>query len=321
MGAEITLHGSSVNSVFELLGSKENDITCSLGWALSQCGHFCQSLLRRLFPKTAGIEVEVVQLQEHKPGSGITDIELHGADLHVIIEAKRGWCLPSRSQLERYAARFQKAPCRQALVTMSECSRDYAKLHLPPEAKGVAVQHFSWNDIHRLARVPDGTHAEKRLLRQFRAYLERVVKMQDQESNLVYVVSLGSGRPDWSKVSWQDFVNKDRRYYHPVGGSGWPKQPPNYLGFRYGGRLQTIHHVEDWKIVEDMDAEVPEISSGRLWSPHFLYKLGKPIRPGKTVKTGRIYRNGRVWAMLDLLLTCKTIAEARDKTKARRKEG
>jgi hypothetical protein len=48
-----------------------------------------------------------------------------------------------------------------------------------------------------------------------------------------------------------------------------------------------------------------------------IYRLGPAITPGKTVKTGKIFRNGRVWAMLDTLLTCDTISDARDLTQAR----
>ena len=45
---------------------------------------------------------------------------------------------------------------------------------------------------------------------------------------------------------------------------------------------------------------------------YFVYRLGPAIVPAKEVKTGNIYRSGRVWAMLDTLLTCDTISEARN---------
>ena len=35
---------------------------------------------------------------------GFTDIELRSSDAHVIVEAKRGWGLPSLGQLRRYEA-------------------------------------------------------------------------------------------------------------------------------------------------------------------------------------------------------------------------
>ena len=53
---------------------------------------------------------------------------------------------------------------------------------------------------------------------------------------------------------------------------------------------------------------------------YFVYRLGPAIRPQKEVRTGNIYRNGKVWAMLDTLLTCDTISEARDLTKRRKQQ-
>ncbi len=318
MSVEITLHGRSISSIFELLGSKENDITCSLGWAFSQCLSFREIFLRTLFPGKRSADVESVLLQEYEPGSGITDIELRGPDTHVIIEAKRGWVLPSVSQLKQYSLRLQSPLRRRMLVTMSECSADYARLHLRAEVGGIAVRHLGWNDVRRLADRSDGTHAEKRLLKQFRTYLERIVKMQKQDSNMVYVVSLAAGTPEWSTISWRDFITKKKIYFHPVGG-GWPKEPPNYLAFRFSGQLQSIHHVEGWKIVTKMQDEIPEIDDWGDEGPYFVYRLGSPIRPHRTVKSGPIW-NCRVWAMLDLLLTSKTISKASKVTKKRLNE-
>jgi hypothetical protein len=49
----------------------------------------------------------------------------------------------------------------------------------------------------------------------------------------------------------------------------------------------------------------------------FVYRFEEPIVPMKPVRTGNLYRAQRVWAAIDLLLTCDTIREARDKTQAR----
>ena len=107
-------------------------------------------------------------------------------------------------------------------MTTSECSVEYAKLHLDKTVDGVRVVHLPWNDVQRLSRIQKGTHAEKHLLAAFRTYLEKVIKMQNQESNMVYVVSLGSDTPKWSKLSWIEIVTERGRYFDPVGG-GWPK--------------------------------------------------------------------------------------------------
>ena len=314
----LQLHNRQVHSIFELLGARENDITYSIGWALSESPAFLQAVLSRLFPEVRASDVSDIRLQEYSKQSGITDVEISGPTLHVIVEAKRGWALPDTSQLEQYAVRLRDSGRpRHAMVVMSECSQEYARVHLPQSVAGSRLSYLSWKDVDGLSRITAGTYAERRLLGQLRTYLRRIVKMQNQESNLVYVVSLGAGTPEWCTIPWVDITFKKRRYFHPVGGKGgWPKDPPNYVGFRYEGKLQSIHHVESWKIVEDMHAEIPEITAGK-WEPHFLYTLGDPIKPAKAVRTGKLYRSGRVWAMFDLLLTCDTISEACDITKRR----
>lgn len=53
-----------------------------------------------------------------------------------------------------------------------------------------------------------------------------------------------------------------------------------------------------------------------VWdTDHYIYQLGPAIVPSKIVKAGKIFCNGRVWTMLDTLLTCDTISEARDLTR------
>ena len=145
--------------------------------------------------------------------------------------------------------------------------------------------------------------------------------MQNQESNLVYVVVLSHATPEWSQIPWIEFVTKKKLYFHHCGVNGWPKDPPTYLGFRYDGKLQSIHHVERYKIVPDISAHIAEIDGAKLkklgWPNQLLYELGPAIEPPHEVKTGKIYPNGRVWAAIDLLLTCKTISDARAQTKER----
>ena len=321
MTIDLSLHGRRVHSVFELLGQKENDITYSVGWALAQSAQFRAALVRRLFPKVRGVEIQSISLQERASDAGITDIELLGDNLHVIIEAKRGWSLPTESQLELYTPRLKgRGATFTALVTMSECAAEYAGINLTTKVAGIEVIHLPWKDVAKLTHINQGTHAEKRLLKQLRVYFERIVKMQNQESNLVYVVALSSKTPEWSKLSWIDIVEERLHYFHPLGVSGWPKEPPNYMGFRYHGQLQSIHHVDDWVVVTNIHNNMPELDPGEWEQPHFLYTLGPAIRPESDVKTGRIFRNGRVWAMLDLLLTCDTISDARDRTQERQAE-
>jgi hypothetical protein len=146
--------------------------------------------------------------------------------------------------------------------------------------------------------------------------------MRDIESNLGYVVSLGTDALLDDGTSFADIVTTHDSYFHPVGGGrgGWPAQPPNYIGFRFYGQLQQIRHVDDYEVHDEPWNVIHPGFAQTDWksAPHFWYRLGPPIIPPHTVKTGAsIKRSLRVWAAIDLLLTCQTISEARDKTQAR----
>jgi hypothetical protein len=314
----LLLHNRPIASVFELLGLRENDITYSLGWALKKSEGLRQALLRRVFPDQPKLHVESIELQERDSDKGITDIELSGPGLHVIIEAKRGWEVPTTDQLSLYEPRLRRGNGSfTSFVTMSECTAEFARSRLEPTIRGVPVVHIGWHDIDSMAATTAGSQAEKRLLAELRAYLSRIVKMQNQGSNMVFVVVLAADTPEWSTLSWKEMVEKKGRYFHPVGVDGWPKFPPNYIGFRYGGQLRSIHHVDGCKTVTEITSEMPELTPGVWSAPHYLYTLGPAIYPPKPVKNGAIYPNGRYKAMFDLLLTSETIAEACERTKAR----
>ena len=141
--------------------------------------------------------------------------------------------------------------------------------------------------------------------------------MQTQESNWVFVVSLGTSKPEDCDLTWIEIVQNHMKYFHPLGGNGWPKEPPNYIAFRYYGQLQSIHHIEGYAVTKNLHAEIPEMPDYVEDCDFFVYKLGPAIVPTKAVKTGNIYASGRKWAMLDTLLTADTIAEACNISKAR----
>lgn len=327
--ADLFLHGRPVRTVFDLLGDKENDITFSIGWALAQCDTFLSALFERLFPGTDVGEVQAIQLQQ-AGGSGFTDIEIVTNHVHIVIEAKRGWNLPENieHQLTKYASRFSIASRQNLLVVVSEGSDYYALPKLPQRVEKTSVSYLSWKDIAAIAKNSQqgSSHASKRLLQELVQYLDGIMNLQNQTSNQVYVVALAGGQPSWSRLTWRAIVAEQHRYFHPVGGSGWPKLPPNYIGFRYNGKLQSIHHVDGYVVVPDkasMATAFPEMLAdsweleGAFTNAHFLYTLGPAITPAHEVTTGNIYPSGRVWVALDLLLTSQTIYDARNLTQQR----
>jgi len=89
--------------------------------------------------------------------------------------------------------------------------------------------------------------------------------------------------------TWIDVIEKDGSYFHPVG-RGWPSQPPNYVAFRYRGRVRSVHRVESYEIFPDVSKK------NRLWistdSDHFVYKLGPAMRPRGAAR-GHARRHGQ----------------------------
>ncbi len=323
--SELTLYSRPVRTVFDLLGSKEDDITYSVGWALAQSEAFTRAALSETFGDATQGEVTAIRLQESAPGTGRTDVEIETERLHLVVEAKRGWNLPTPAQLQQYADRLNGRDDRdRRIAVVAECAPYYPPVQALPESlDGVPVSYTPWKRIAEIATVTAAasrSHAEKRLLAELTSYLRGLMTMQDVTSNMVFVVVLGQDPLKWSSLTFKDTVIERGFYYHPVGGSkGWPHTPPNYIGFRFDGRLQQVRHVDKYEVITRPHDHIPEIIPQADWSdePHFLYTLGPPIVPAKPVLNGKIWPNARLWCALDLLLTCDTISEARDKTQER----
>jgi hypothetical protein len=324
--AELTLYSRPVRTVFDLLGSKEDDITYSVGWGFAQSETFTRAVLAETFgPDAEQGEITAIRLQESAPGAGRTDVEVETERSHLVLEAKRGWNLPRVAQLQQYADRLNDGDERERrIAVVAECADYYPPVKALPESLGgVPISYLPWKRIAHIATTTataSSGHAEKRLLAELTSYLKGLMTMQDVISNMVYVVVLGQDPLRWSSLTFKDTVIERGFYYHPVGGrKGWPRTPPNYIGFRFDGRLQQVRHIDKYEVITRPHDYIPEIVAEADWTdePHFLYTLGPPIVPAKTVRNGEIWPNARLWCALDLLLTCDTIAEARDETQAR----
>jgi len=324
--SDLLIYNKKIDSVFQLLGEKENDISFSVGWALSNTPKFLDIFLKAVIGKTEKYATEdiKIKLQKYEEKRGFTDfeIELTGY-FHLIIEAKRDWNFPSRTQLEKYAERksFKNSNAKiKKIIVVSEASHEYAKANFDIEqVKGVEVIFISWKDIYNYScqAKKQSSHTGKHLLRELNNYLETIMTMQKNDSNWVYVVALGHGKPKKAKISHIDVIEKKLRYWHPIGGNGWPTEPPNYLAFRHGGKLQSIHHVDSYEVFTNPHKILKEMPNIDWGEPCFAYHLSKGFKPENEVRTGNIYANGRVWVMLDTLFICKTIAQARDLSKKR----
>jgi hypothetical protein len=318
----IELFGTPVKTVFGLAGMSENSATAAISWGLAQSPGFLSLLLRNLGFAAAAQAGTAICLQRSGQGGGFTDIELVVPDqCHVILEAKKGWVVPSLDQLGRYANRLKpRTPGSALLASVSAADERHAASALPKRIKDVGVLHRSWSTVLALAkqaRTATSSPIEKVWLSQVIEHLSEFAQMQNPTDNTVYVVSLSSTPiRAGARYTWIDVIERDRNYFHPIK-AGWPVVPPNYLGFRYRGMLQSVHHVDDVRVVRNLRQHNP--SWPATDADHFVYRLGPPMRPTATLPNGPIYPSGRLYCALDTLLSgaCATVATAAEETKRR----
>ncbi|KRF11031.1 hypothetical protein ASH02_19535 [Nocardioides sp. Soil796] len=309
-----------MTSVFSLLGRNENDLTAALGWTLRSSPKFLAALTGALSPapqaRTTRIDLEV------SDQLGRTDLELHGADHAIVIEAKRGWLLPTVTQLETYASRCGSAPIAH-LVTLSDCSPDWAQMHLPAIVGEVKVTHLPWSVVgERLASARRTSAGHERLwLDQLDIYLKEALRVVEVNNAEAYCVVISNDRPGGGGPHTYREIVEQGYYYYPYGwGRGWPAIPPNFLAFRWEGYVQRVHRVLDYEVIPSLQDRWPDIpvlseSSGdRARSdvtdrPHVLCRLGPALRMDP-LPTGINYRANRLWVLLDQLYTAPTLQAA-----------
>ena len=331
MSGTLISYGEQTDTIFKLFGTDENAITKSLSWALMKCPKFAEKFVESVFGKIKTANNYVVYYQHFSCENGITDIEItDNENYHIIIEAKKGWNLPQKEQLEKYSEKkdFRNENTQhKKIVSLSECGTEYAEnyyeeIFFGKKVNGIDIIHISWKTIFQLAKDARNIsgNSEKNILDEMCSYLEGVISMQNYLSNKVYCVSLNREKVcDDCSLSWMDIVRKYKKYTCPQG-HGWPVEPPNYIAFRYDGRLQSIHHIESYVITNNIHKQIPEYPDIDLEYPNFVLSLDDGFYPTKIIKSEKNMRATRVWAMYDLLITCDTIKEAVEKTKLREQQ-
>lgn len=130
--AELTVHEKTVLSFFDLLGEKENALTGAVGWVLRESPELLDVVFTKIFGHRLPAGRRFVRLQSYESGHGYTDIEIdQPGTACAVIEAKKGWHLPTKRQLSKYAVRkrFRSAP-EKRLVVLNECLPEYVRAHL-----------------------------------------------------------------------------------------------------------------------------------------------------------------------------------------------
>jgi len=325
--AELTQGKRPLSTVFDLLGRDENDVTFAIGWLLRESPEFFRLFLAACGSRSTLHESVLVRLQRHEREeelAGITDIEIVSTDVHVVVEAKRGWELPAKAQLRKYVPRLRRSKTGdRRFVVLTRRSGSSARV-MVEEALGRSLGGFpvvpvGLTDVTRITRqalrVERGARP-RTFLRELLEYLEGAGYVQSHRDSRVLVVSLASGMSEIGIP--HDQIPYERGFYWYGAHSPWPKEPPKYFGFRFHGRLQSIHHVDDTQPFGAFHEVVPGAKKKYDWGPGVLARLGPAIRPDHVVKTGTGLPFGRHAEVdIDLLLTCNSIQEALAKTKKR----
>ena len=322
--AELILGARTVETVFDLRGRDENAMTFALAWAMSKSDRLLKGVLARVTETTFDPGGAVISIQR-ADDLGITDIEVRVADrLHVIVEAKRDWTLPMYEQLDRYAQLLDRNVADYRLAVLTQWgATNYASRRIASFDLGVPVEVVGWEDVLGVTREAAAVTLgrERATLKELATYLSRVVDMRDIDSNRCYVVSLSRATHPHVPIDFITIVEHHHRYTYPATGGGWPKVPPNYMGFRFRGELQYVCHVDDYAVTTNKSEFFPGTPSVEH-DADFILTLGPFIRPKTRVPAGpKVRRNSRVWADIDLLLTADSITDAVRLTKARRSEG
>lgn len=322
---QLSIYGKPLNSIFQLLGDNENDISYSIGWTLFKSPAFLKEFVKTVTNQNYELTETSIRLQAYANGKGFTDFEIQLVDkFYLIIESKRHWNYPPLEQLEKYVSRkdFQEScdPIKKVVV-LNDASKEYSQAHFTIQSIGdCEVKAISYREIFNLIKkaVLNASSVEKRLLAELAMYLDPLIAMQNKTSNLVWVVSLGEGMDSaFSSLSFKEVVAQHNIYFHPIK-TGFRKEPPNYIAFRYDGKLQAIHHIDSYKAIKNPKEIGGTFNDTELEYTYFVYALGPKIVPVHTVTNGpSIVMANRVECMLDTLLTSSTISEALSLTKER----
>lgn len=312
--ADLSRHGRQVESVFDLLGMDENDLTAALGFTLARSPELLRRMIELLLPGAGG---DVTVRMETRDDLGRTDLELQSGTQLAVIEAKRGWILPSYAQLAAYAPRVISTGSG-VLATLSQASLDWAAQLLPTQVHGVPVRHVPWAAVRvELEAARTCCRGEQRhWLDELHTYLRRAVRVRQPEDSWTYCVVVSAQRPGGGgDRTFRDFV-AEGVYFHPFGSGGWPKKPPNFMAFRWRNQVQRVHRVAQAEVLPNLQARWPDIPATELTDrPHASYSLG-PELPGPPIPSGINYRDSRLWVLLDQLLVGPTLRDAMQNTDA-----
>lgn len=286
----------TVKTVFHLRGFKEVHMTDSFAFVLSRCPQLLELLLRSVGAQPPPPDAYGLLLQRSSQDKGRTDIEIVGPGYHLICEAKRGPSLPSCRQLTKYAQRLEEqgSTIRELLV-LSDSEPGFAESRLKGYGLGVKVLFLSWRQVRETAAnlMQSGDRAALVWLQELVCYLDDHLRWVDSPGN-VRIVALSRRQVAGRALSSVELLKQQQRYVHPVG-NGYPTRPARLLGFRYDGRLQSVHPVLNVQHVSTLPDDIAAPGK-QISGSHYVYDLGVaiPMTDQKTPGVAWKIRSGSI---------------------------
>lgn len=237
--SRLSIFNKKIQSIFQLLGEKENDITYSIAYTLANSPAFLKYFLIKVtsLADFNNLEEVRIELQNFEKQYGFTDFEvILYEDFYLIIEAKKGFNFPNDQQLKMYSERgnFKNFKGKvKKIIVFTDSNRAFINSFFKlKEINNVQIEVLSYREIYQMLieSYSKGNNYEKNLNEQLRVYLKQIITMQKIDSNWVYVVPLGVQKADFTNLNFQEVVQQKQIYFHPVG-NHYPVEPVNYIAF------------------------------------------------------------------------------------------
>ena len=176
-------YGRRVLGPLHLLDHNENGLTFGLGYVLSMSRWLLRDLLAELGVKGFRPNPSHEFRLQERSSEGITDLELHAGDLHVVFEAKKAsW--PGVQQLKRYAGKLRDLKGRKLLCPLGSPPLAASPARNWQPGGGIELRHVRWTDVLRtlLRAAKRGSEPH---LDQYITLMREVIAMQTYDREVL----------------------------------------------------------------------------------------------------------------------------------------
>ncbi len=329
----LTAYDRKIKTPFGLLGTNENALTFSLGYLYSLCPEFLRKTLYRLdiknlhYTRFADIEISL-QRNRAEDKHGITDIEIRLPGMfHIIIEGKIGFVVPSLEQCERYLSELDEPVKRLVILQNAEHSHWVERYKKSNSAFKGKLSGLYWaellEDAVSLFKAYPENSIEGYWLRNFIKFTKEEYYMGSY-THEVWIVST-NGKELWpGGPSFRDIHTSGKKIYFWTG-TRYANRKPLYIAIRCNGFdcIQKVIRIEHDVTPVSLVPELKKVKSKDDWPNQSatIWYLSDPIPLGRKIKTGAGMYNAHVTCDFDLLLTCDSVVEIREKMKERKERG